>query len=335
MVAWVDYVIGAAREKRHALRDRTQRRRREPTSSSCGTPGSTGGSGASPISRTWTTSPTSPAATSPSSPPRTSRYTAATLAAIARILGRPRTQIATTSSRATCVEAWRPSSSPTTAPCVRPSGRRRARARVRSRCPTDPATTVADRLVVDGPRRRHPPQYRLPRHAVPAAGPRRQRVTSTSPTSCCCQDTPPSWLTMIDRGATTIWEHWEGDRCRRRRARVAQPLQQGRSRCRSSTRYVAGIQLLDDGPGLPALPRRRRSPAAGSRGRRRHIESPYGRIESSWWTGAAGTTLTVQVPPNTEAEVVSLPDGAETLVGPGRRRSASRSTELGGNENPG
>ena len=46
-------------------------------------------------------------------------------------------------------------------------------------------------------------------------------------------------------------------------------------------------------------------------------ESPYGRIESSWWTGAAGTTLIVQVPPNTEA-VVSLPDGAETLVGPGR-----------------
>ena len=24
------------------------------------------------------------------------------------------------------------------------------------------------------------------------------------------QDTAPSWLAMIDRGATTIWEHWEG-----------------------------------------------------------------------------------------------------------------------------
>lgn len=24
------------------------------------------------------------------------------------------------------------------------------------------------------------------------------------------QDTSPSWLTMIDRGATTIWEHWDG-----------------------------------------------------------------------------------------------------------------------------
>ncbi|MCU7729230.1 hypothetical protein ODJ79_36415 [Actinoplanes sp. KI2] len=24
------------------------------------------------------------------------------------------------------------------------------------------------------------------------------------------QDTPPSWLTMIDRGATTMWERWDG-----------------------------------------------------------------------------------------------------------------------------
>src|SRR5262249_11943392 len=24
------------------------------------------------------------------------------------------------------------------------------------------------------------------------------------------QDTPPSWLCMVDRGATTVWEDWEG-----------------------------------------------------------------------------------------------------------------------------
>ena len=41
------------------------------------------------------------------------------------------------------------------------------------------------------------------------------------------QDTPPSWLTMVDRGATTVWEEWEGIDERRRRPRVAQPLQQG------------------------------------------------------------------------------------------------------------
>ena len=26
------------------------------------------------------------------------------------------------------------------------------------------------------------------------------------------QDTEPSWLTMIERGATTVWEHWDGVR---------------------------------------------------------------------------------------------------------------------------
>lgn len=24
------------------------------------------------------------------------------------------------------------------------------------------------------------------------------------------QDTPPSWLSMVERGATTVWEDWEG-----------------------------------------------------------------------------------------------------------------------------
>ena len=24
------------------------------------------------------------------------------------------------------------------------------------------------------------------------------------------QDTEPSWLTMVDRGATTVWERWNG-----------------------------------------------------------------------------------------------------------------------------
>ena len=42
------------------------------------------------------------------------------------------------------------------------------------------------------------------------------------------QDTAPSWLVMIDRGATTVWERWDGIDDGRRSARVAQPLLQGR-----------------------------------------------------------------------------------------------------------
>jgi alpha-L-rhamnosidase len=128
------------------------------------------------------------------------------------------------------------------------------------------------------------------------------------------QDTPPSWLAMIDRGATTIWEHWDGiddDG-------VAHASLNHYSKGAVISflhRYVAGIQLLDEGPAyrrFRVAPR----PGGGLKWASAALESPYGRIESSWTTGATGTTFTVQVPPNTEAEVV-LPDGRTTVVGPG------------------
>jgi alpha-L-rhamnosidase len=128
------------------------------------------------------------------------------------------------------------------------------------------------------------------------------------------QDTPPSWLAMIDRGATTIWEHWEGiddDG-------VAHASLNHYSKGAVISflhRYVAGIQLLDDGP---AYRRFRVAPRPGGdlTWASAALESPYGRIESSWSTGATGTTFTVLVPPNTEAEVV-LPDGRSAVAGPG------------------
>lgn len=129
------------------------------------------------------------------------------------------------------------------------------------------------------------------------------------------QDTPPSWLAMIDRGATTIWEHWEGiddDG-------VAHASLNHYSKGAVISflhRYVAGIQLLDDGPAYRRF-RIAPRPGGGLSWASAALESPYGRIESSWSIGATGTTFTVQVPPNTEAEVV-LPDGRTVLVGPGR-----------------
>ena len=81
------------------------------------------------------------------------------------------------------------------------------------------------------------------------------------------QDTPPSWLAMIDRGATTIWEHWEGVDADGVAARVAQPLQQGRGDLVPAPlrrRHPA----LGRRPRVPALPRRaaaRRRPHVGER----------------------------------------------------------------------
>ena len=41
------------------------------------------------------------------------------------------------------------------------------------------------------------------------------------------QDSAPSWLVMVDRGATTIWEAWNGIGPDGTTARLAEPLQQG------------------------------------------------------------------------------------------------------------
>ncbi len=128
------------------------------------------------------------------------------------------------------------------------------------------------------------------------------------------QDTPPSWLAMIDRGATTIWEHWEGIDDHGVAHASLNHYSKG-AVISFLHRYVAGIQLLDEGPAyrrFRVAPR----PGGGLTWASAALESPYGRIESSWSTGAAGTTFTVQVPPNTEAEVV-LPDGRVEVVGPG------------------
>ena len=97
------------------------------------------------------------------------------------------------------------------------------------------------------------------------------------------QDTEPSWLTMIDRGATTIWERWEGIDEDGVAARVAQPLLQGR------------------GDLVPAPVRRRASSGSSRPGRRFRVaprpgggltwaqaehESPHGR---SRWRGSAAS----------------------------------------------
>jgi alpha-L-rhamnosidase len=130
------------------------------------------------------------------------------------------------------------------------------------------------------------------------------------------QDTPPSWLTMIDRGATTIWEHWEGIDT----DGVAHASLNHYSKGAVISflhRYVAGIQLLDDGPAYSRF-RIAPRPGGGITWATAAHESPYGRIESSWWEGRDGRIhLSVVVPPNTEAEV-DLGDGAPVRVGPGR-----------------
>lgn len=126
------------------------------------------------------------------------------------------------------------------------------------------------------------------------------------------QDTPPSWLAMVDRGATTVWEDWEGvdgdgtaSLNHYSKGAVISFLH----------RYVAGIRPSDDDVAYRRF-RIQPEPGGGLTWAEAVHDSPYDRIESSWRTTERTFTLTTTVPPGTVAEV-RLPDRTVVEVGPG------------------
>jgi alpha-L-rhamnosidase len=130
-------------------------------------------------------------------------------------------------------------------------------------------------------------------------------------------DTPPSWLYMIDRGATTVWERWDGIRA------DGTPFESLNHYSNGAVvsflhRYVAGIRLLDD---APAYRHFRIEPQPGGEIGWAQAEhhSPYGRIESAWRIDGGTLELDVTVPPGTTAEVV-LPARSAATVTAGRHR---------------
>ncbi|CCH87622.1 Alpha-L-rhamnosidase [Modestobacter italicus] len=127
------------------------------------------------------------------------------------------------------------------------------------------------------------------------------------------QDSEPSWLTMVDRGATTVWERWDGVSAEGVPHESLNHYSKG-AVISFLHRYTAGIELVD-----PAYRRFRVQPRPGgglTSAAAAH-ESPYGRIESSWRLDGDRFELDVRVPAGTEATVV-LPDGTTTTAGPGR-----------------
>lgn len=128
-------------------------------------------------------------------------------------------------------------------------------------------------------------------------------------------DTIPSWLYMIGRGATTLWERWDG----------IGPDGVPRGSLNHYARgavitflhcYVAGIRLLDEHPGYRRF-RVQPVPGGGITWARARHDSPYGPIEAAWQADGPDLEQSVTVPPGTTAEVV-LPDGSRREVPAGR-----------------
>jgi alpha-L-rhamnosidase len=126
------------------------------------------------------------------------------------------------------------------------------------------------------------------------------------------RDSEPSWLVMVDRGATTVWERWNGV------SADGVPYESLNHYSKGAVisflhRYTAGIELVE-----PAYRRFRIQPRPGgglTHAQAAH-ESPYGRIESAWRAEGGTFELRVVVPPGTGAEVV-LPDGTTHAAAPG------------------
>jgi alpha-L-rhamnosidase len=126
------------------------------------------------------------------------------------------------------------------------------------------------------------------------------------------QDTPPSWLSMIDQGATTIWENWEGVDAdgngslnHYSKGAVISFLH----------RHVAGLRLDEDAVGyrrFTVAPR----PGGGITSAELCLHSPRGPIRIEWQLEGDRFLLEVEVPPGADADVV-LPSGARHHAGPG------------------
>lgn len=131
------------------------------------------------------------------------------------------------------------------------------------------------------------------------------------------QRTTPSWMGMIDRGATTIWEDWDGvseDGTAREslnhysKGAVANFLHTHVLGLRQEPSSVAWEQFVV----APVI-------GAGLTNATGWFDGPQGRIEASWRIDGDDIEIEVLVPPASRATVV-FPSGETVDAAPGRTR---------------
>ncbi|CAH0299737.1 hypothetical protein SRABI26_04497 [Arthrobacter sp. Bi26] len=128
------------------------------------------------------------------------------------------------------------------------------------------------------------------------------------------QDSEPSWLVMVDRGATTMWEAWDGIGADGTARQSLNHYSKG-AVVSFLHRYMAGLRQA---PGSAAYERIiiEPRPGAGITSAATSHRGPQGLIAVSWAIGDGGITLVATVPSGTTAEV-RLAGQPNTAVGPG------------------
>lgn len=131
------------------------------------------------------------------------------------------------------------------------------------------------------------------------------------------KNTYPSWLYPVGRGATTIWERWDG-------IKPDGTFQDPAMNSFNHYAYGAVVEwMYAVAAGItsdPSAPGYRRSiisprpPADGSLTHvRAQVETPYGLLRSGWQLDGDVLSVAVSIPPNTRARVV-LPSAAHGRV---------------------
>ncbi|MET8763541.1 family 78 glycoside hydrolase catalytic domain [Lentzea sp. NPDC004782] len=128
------------------------------------------------------------------------------------------------------------------------------------------------------------------------------------------QDTAPSWLTMIDCGATTIWEHWDGLDEHGTPHASLNHYSKG-AVVSFLHRHTAGIRLREDSPGYRHF-EVRPQPGGDLIWAEADLDSVHGRISTHWRIADGRFHLSVIVPPGTTA-TVTMPDGRTFTANPG------------------
>lgn len=128
-------------------------------------------------------------------------------------------------------------------------------------------------------------------------------------------DTYPGWGYMVKRGATTIWELWNGD--------TANPSMNSGNHVMLlgdlltwCYECLAGIRPGSNGAGFKNIVIKPGYSVSALNGVSASPPSPYGIIRSCWQRSANKISLTITVPPNTTAKVY-LPSGKTKCVGSG------------------
>jgi len=143
------------------------------------------------------------------------------------------------------------------------------------------------------------------------------------------QETYPSWLYPVTRGATTSWERWDNIRPD---GSFQTPNANSFNHYAFGAigdwlyRVTAGLNVDPQRPGYARILFRPR-PGGSLTAAAAHLDTPYGRAASGWTRAAGELVVTITVPPNAEGEVHLPAATAEAVTEGGRPLSQAEGIE--------